>query len=121
MLGCSIAILACPGIVRADVPKGSTVGWRSGVVHADHPNRLNDQDGDSEYFEGPGRVFAPACPETGSCCAVGYRPGCTDVHCCELVCASDSFCCTGEWDEECVVAGYRLCGDLCRFRPCVGA
>jgi hypothetical protein len=42
-------------------------------------------------------------------------PGCSDVTCCSIVCAADSFCCDVEWDIFCVVRAEANCrsGDTC--------
>jgi hypothetical protein len=47
----------------------------------------------------------------GSCCQVHKSPGCSNHAVSDCVCASDPFCCTGYWDEQCVddVSGHD-CG-----------
>ena len=41
-------------------------------------------------------------PLAGACNEANGTPGCSDVACCEAVCAVDSFCCDTEWDAACV-------------------
>lgn len=48
---------------------------------------------------------------TGSCLGARTAPGCEDTDCCTAVCTQDSFCCTDEWDTECVSAAVLLCDD----------
>ena len=38
----------------------------------------------------------------GDCCTVHAAAGCSDPIVSACVCAQDSFCCTGTWDEQCV-------------------
>ncbi len=71
----------------------------------------------------------PACPGTGSCCADANSEGCTDTHCCDLVCACDPYCCNVEWDDLCAAFGSEgngcgallLCGNLCGSTCPVGS
>lgn len=49
-------------------------------------------------------------PESGSCQEANGTPGCTDIACCQAVCAADSFCCDVEWDSTCVDFANALCG-----------
>lgn len=73
-----------------------------------------------------------ACPGDGACCdeAGTGTPACDDETCCELVCACDSFCCDGLWDEDCATGlGERggtpgcgaqmLCTETCT--PCISS
>lgn len=53
------------------------------------------------------------CPGTGDCCSPHEGTGCFDEFCCDLVCTEESFCCTGEWTDECSALARVLCGDLC--------
>jgi hypothetical protein len=51
----------------------------------------------------------------GNCCeeTTGV-PGCTDEAIRACVCAQDEFCCTAEWDAQCVVSvGVYGCGPAC--------
>lgn len=45
----------------------------------------------------------------GDCCVVHGTPGCDDEECCAIVCAMDSFCCKGKWDELCADAAQANC------------
>ncbi len=55
----------------------------------------------------------PACPGTGNCFDPfgNGTPGCEDVNCCNLVCATDSFCCDISWDGICSEEAADLCGN----------
>ncbi|MGP1346004.1 MAG: trypsin-like serine peptidase [Phycisphaerales bacterium] len=61
---------------------------------------------------------------SGDCCVANGTPFCNDQACCELVCASDPFCCDTQWDqlcadqaaeqcEQCFVCGSGESGDCC--------
>jgi hypothetical protein len=50
-----------------------------------------------------------ACAAADHDCFTTGDPGCTDVECCELVCATDPFCCQVAWDGLCVAAANVLC------------
>ena len=57
----------------------------------------------------------------GSCCEAQATPGREDVTCQQIVCASDPFCCSNEWDQlcadaadqDCVVCGGGGTGNCC--------
>ena len=53
----------------------------------------------------------PNCgdPETGSCYTSKATPFCENAACCELVCATDPFCCDTRWDSACVSAAIANC------------
>jgi len=60
--------------------------------------------------------LCPNCgdAETGSCYASKATPFCDNESCCELVCATDPFCCDTRWDSSCVnaaIAGCPGCGN----------
>jgi hypothetical protein len=38
----------------------------------------------------------------GSCCSPSLSPGCSDASIASCVCAQDSYCCSVEWDSQCV-------------------
>jgi hypothetical protein len=46
---------------------------------------------------------------TGSCFSSDGTPFCDDAACCELVCGTDSFCCSVTWDSLCVDEAEELC------------
>ncbi len=60
-------------------------------------------------------------PTTGDCCTANGSPSCSDAACCDAVCAVDPYCCTVEWDANCVANNQRvsgadaatLCASLC--------
>ena len=56
----------------------------------------------------------PNCgdPTAGSCFKANGTPGCSQLECCETVCAVDPLCCTDAWDEGCKTMANELCG-LC--------
>jgi subtilisin-like proprotein convertase family protein len=69
---------------------------------------------------GPGGPCGP--PNTNDCCAANGTPGCSDLACCETVCAIDPFCCDTSWDGICQGEAFSLCTDLCGGNqdPCDG-
>ncbi len=59
-------------------------------------------------------TWAGPCGDVAEPCNVPHdTPGCSDVECCEQVCAVDLFCCDVAWDAICV----ELAGDLCTSVP----
>ena len=54
----------------------------------------------------------PKCGDevTGDCLTPNFTPFCDDGPCCELVCGELPRCCTHAWDELCVQAAEKLCG-----------
>ncbi len=62
------------------------------------------------------------CPPSNHDCFTAGGPGCTDVACCELVCALDAFCCDTAWDVLCVNTAIANCGaPKCPFQCDPGA
>lgn len=59
------------------------------------------------------------CGKGGNCFVEGTDPGCSDVVCCESVCAIDPLCCDGRWDEFCSAEAAGFCGE--GFDVCFGA
>ncbi len=57
-------------------------------------------------------------PGSGPCDVPHATPGCEDPECCKLICDVDDFCCSTEWDIECVNLGVNL-GCICL--PIAGA
>lgn len=55
------------------------------------------------------RVGDPACPPSDHNCFTTGALGCTDIACCEMVCAIDPFCCQVKWDEICVDLAFKTC------------
>jgi hypothetical protein len=41
------------------------------------------------------------CGDGGDCCTPGSGPFCSDIDCCEAICAIDPFCCDNTWDSIC--------------------
>jgi hypothetical protein len=44
---------------------------------------------------------------TGECDVPHSTPGCVDEYCCGEVCSWDDFCCSVEWDTQCVDEAYE--------------
>jgi len=42
------------------------------------------------------------CASADHGCFTPGGPGCTEIKCCQLVCAVDPFCCEASWDQNCV-------------------
>jgi len=53
------------------------------------------------------------CFGSGPCCEAHASRGCEYPDCCLNVCLVDSYCCTQEWDEACVLEAEVFCGLLC--------
>ncbi|MCA9705334.1 MAG: hypothetical protein KDK70_05775 [Myxococcales bacterium] len=51
--------------------------------------------------------------EDALCCAEHAAPGCGEPAVEACVCALDSFCCDGGWDDPCVVRAFAECGAGC--------
>ncbi len=50
-------------------------------------------------------------PKAGSCYQEHAAPGCSDLACCELVCAIDPDCCAVAWDAGCKALANAECGN----------
>jgi hypothetical protein len=50
-----------------------------------------------------------ACPNPKHDCFTTGGPGCSDVDCCNTVCAADPFCCSTAWDGICVNEATTMC------------
>ena len=48
-------------------------------------------------------------PTSGDCCEGGKTPFCSDVICCNSVCAVDPACCDAAWDAACATLASSLC------------
>lgn len=61
-------------------------------------------------------VCAPAviAGNEGDCCVANGSPGCNDEECEDIICSSDPFCCSTEWDENCADEASQLC-EQCNF------
>ena len=57
------------------------------------------------------------CGTGNSCCEPGTGPYCSDVACCEQVCASDPFCCNTQWDQVCANLALAVC-EACGATSC---
>ncbi len=63
----------------------------------------------------------PACGTVEqSCCVANAGPFCSDADCCNLICASDSFCCTTAWDGICASAAQAQCASCAGGDPNCG-
>lgn len=51
----------------------------------------------------------PCNPDAGSCYESHTTPGCDDIDCCTMICATDPFCCEFNWDGECVAVASDQC------------
>lgn len=58
---------------------------------------------------GGGTPTTCGAPGTSDCCMLSVTPFCSDVSCCESVCAIDPLCCAVAWDEFCVGAATQVC------------
>lgn len=55
----------------------------------------------------------PPPPPSNPCCETHGTAGCDDSTCQETVCASDSWCCSVSWDNQCMVEAWTWCSSLC--------
>jgi hypothetical protein len=46
----------------------------------------------------------------GSCCTANQGPGCSDPVAQQCVCGFDSYCCSTQWDAQCVSEAQSDCG-----------
>ena len=53
--------------------------------------------------------ISPCVGGGGDCCVSNGTPGCEDFDCCDLVCATDPFCCDSSWDNICANRAAELC------------
>jgi hypothetical protein len=57
---------------------------------------------------------ATSCsPDAGSCFDPHPGAGCDDPQCCAVICATDPFCCSDTWDQDCA----NRAGQSCDFPP----
>ncbi len=58
-----------------------------------------------------------ACARGAGACTNGDEgngtPGCSDIDCCNTVCAEDPFCCLNAWDNLCAEQEARFCRSTC--------
>jgi len=59
---------------------------------------------------GDALVLCGGCGEidSGECCAAHASPGCSELACCEAVCAVDLQCCISAWDLSCVASAAAI-------------
>ncbi len=93
--GCS-DIECCETVCAAD-PSCCTIAWDEGCVLS---AKLS--------CEAP----STDCPASDHDCFTTGGPGCTDVECCEAVCAAEPSCCTIAWDSGCVLSAEFSCESL---------
>ena len=67
------------------------------------------------FCVGIGTCPVRACiDKPGGCFIQHVTGGCENAFCCDKVCAADSFCCTSDWDSNCVNRARTLCSsDQC--------
>jgi hypothetical protein len=49
-------------------------------------------------------------PNAGSCFQTHPTPACSDLGCCQTVCAFEPSCCETGWDQNCVTIANFFCG-----------
>lgn len=72
-----------------------------------------DEAGNNPLICGCGADIVCGPPDAGDCCSANGTPGCTDVDCCEAVCAVNFDCCFGPWNSACADVASRVCDRLC--------
>jgi hypothetical protein len=58
--------------------------------------------GDSTSGDTSGATTGGNPQTTGDCCVGGTNPGCSNPTISQCVCMQDDYCCTTEWNDECV-------------------
>ena len=94
--GCSDA--ACCSAVCAKDPPCCDVAWDTTCVF------------ETEFYCASGPPVECGLPGQGPCIIEHSTPGCNDATCCNTVCGLDPTCCTGAWDQFCVVLAQSYCG-----------
>ncbi|MHC5003418.1 MAG: hypothetical protein ACYTJ0_09870 [Planctomycetota bacterium] len=79
------------------------------IFDFDEPDEVSGPDGPGGGLPLIAWQGGPGCPGSGDCFEPNDTPGCADPVCCELVCASDPFCCDAEWDEACASLAHKVC------------
>jgi hypothetical protein len=69
---------------------------------------------DTEWTQACADLAAASCPfcggeGEGACCEVNDSQGCEDFTCQQIVCASNTECCTGTWSQACADAASESC------------
>jgi len=119
-VACCVAIVIAQGtaVVGADAsavrsttpPSARTpIASTSRPLFATSGSTSREPAGSASRLAQPGGV----CGNGNDCCASYRTPGCSDVDCCNTVCAVDPFCCTVAWDGICAGEAASLCGKLC--------
>ena len=54
-----------------------------------------------------------ACSGEGDCCVANDTPGCEDAEIAAQVCATNPYCCTGQWEENCAIDAVVSAGLEC--------
>src|SRR5262245_13988695 len=65
----------------------------------------------------PAHAQTPTPTPGGDCCSAHAGPGCDVPACQECVCGIDSFCCSTEWDDDCVQSAENT-DDCAANCPC---
>ncbi|MET0412430.1 MAG: hypothetical protein ABW217_14105 [Polyangiaceae bacterium] len=73
-------------------------------------------------FSGTGNAYgvdvsAVVNDATNECCSTSPGPGCNDLAVSECVCLTDVRCCSGSYDEVCVLQAAAECGAACALPP----
>jgi hypothetical protein len=87
-------------------PSGSLIAYVR--VVASNPARPSGVTVDCLAYDGP--FPRTICPASDHNCFTTGGPGCSNVDCCEIVCAIDAFCCNTAWDSLCTIQAAELCG-----------
>ena len=60
------------------------------------------------------------CQGSGDCCLPNGTPGCQNVSIANCVCAGDAWCCSSEWDDQCVEEVTQFGCGVCQSQPACG-
>lgn len=107
VLGCGLSFVGCLAQASALVVAGDEILIRVGTTIGHEPFGDVLPKGVLTI-----ECVAVTCPASNHLCTMTGTAGCSDVTCCDAVCAIDPSCCISSWDADCVVAaGVNCCAD----------
>lgn len=100
----SAQVCVPPGPYRIVVASGTFPNFGSTIIECD------SSDGYSVQVICEDLLCQPPCnPNAGSCYGAHTTPGCSDIACCESICAIDPQCCDINWDGDCAAMAIDQC------------
>jgi hypothetical protein len=103
----------CDGALMFAMAGGTGCLMEAEAPEDDEDEGEGDLDAADELVEAPPKPADIVIGEPGSsefgCCSQHPGSGCNDAIIESCVCGLDSACCTGAWDETCVMEARSLC------------